>query len=165
MSKTRKKKRPPKRVLALPDLEHAKSAVLNTLTSKSGQRTYDHAITEFVEWYCSEPRLAFNRTVVLRYRINLEQKQYAPSTINLRLAAVRRLAYEAADGWSQRAMRRAQRVVSDFQRVINSFQASVVDSQEPTRPFWKAARRCGRPALEFPTPVRPYQRLDVRSRR
>ena len=97
MSKTRKKKRPPKRVLALPDLEHAKSAVLNTLTSKSGQRTYDHAITEFVEWYCSEPRLAFNRTVVLRYRINLEQKQYAPSTINLRLAAVRRLAYEAAD--------------------------------------------------------------------
>src|SRR5438093_3162594 len=97
MSKFRKKRKTPKRVLALPDLEQAKSAVLNTLTSKSGQRTYDHAITEFVEWYCSEPRLAFNRTVVLRYRINLEQKQYAPSTINLRLAAVRRIAYEAAD--------------------------------------------------------------------
>ena len=70
-----RKKGNPKRVLALPDLEQAKSAVLNTLTSKSVQRTYDHAITEFVEWYCSEPRLAFNRTVVLRYRINLEQKQ------------------------------------------------------------------------------------------
>ena len=97
MSKSRKKRKPPKRVLALPDLEQAKSAVLNTLTSKSGQRTYDHAITEFVEWYCSEPRLAFNRTVVLRYRISLEQKQYAPATINLRLAAVRRIAYEAAD--------------------------------------------------------------------
>src|SRR4051812_43617167 len=41
-----------KRVLGLPDLEQAKSAVLNTLTSKSGQRTYDRAITEFVEWYC-----------------------------------------------------------------------------------------------------------------
>jgi hypothetical protein len=39
MSKPRKKKRPPKRVLALPDLEHAKAAVLNSLTSKSGQRT------------------------------------------------------------------------------------------------------------------------------
>ena len=97
MSKYRKKRKTPKRVLALPDLEQAKSAVLNTLTSKSGQRTYDHAITEFVEWYCSEPRLAFNRTVVLRYRISLEQKEYAPSTINLRLAAVRRIAYEAAD--------------------------------------------------------------------
>jgi len=35
--------------------------------------------------------------VVLRYRISLEQKQYAPSTINLRLAAVCRVAYEAAD--------------------------------------------------------------------
>ena len=96
MSKSRKK-RTAKRVLALPDLEQAKSAVLNTLTSVSGQRTYDHAINDFVEWYCSEPRLAFNRTVVLRYRIHLEQKGYAPNTINLRLAAVRRVAYEACD--------------------------------------------------------------------
>src|SRR5438034_11566790 len=86
MSKSRKKRKTPKRVLALPDLKQAKSAVLNTLTSKSGQRTYDHAITEFVEWYFSEPRLAFNRAVVFRYRISLEQKQYAPSTISLCLA-------------------------------------------------------------------------------
>ena len=49
MSKPRKKKRPPKRVLALPDLEQAKTAVLNTLTSKK-QRSYDHAITDFVDW-------------------------------------------------------------------------------------------------------------------
>jgi len=97
MSKSRKKKRPPKRVLALPDLEQSKAAVLNTLTSKSGQQSYDRAITDFVAWYCSEPRLAFNRTVVLRYRIYLEQRQYAATTINLRLAAVRRVAYEAAD--------------------------------------------------------------------
>jgi site-specific recombinase XerD len=97
MPKSRKKKRPPTRVLALPDLEQSKTAVVNSLTSKSGQRSYDHAITDFVEWYCSEPRLAFNRTAVLRYRIYLEQKQYAPTTINPRLAAVRRVAYEAAD--------------------------------------------------------------------
>jgi integrase len=95
-SKSRKKKTP-KRVLALPDLEQTKTAVLNSLTSASGQRTYDHAIREFVTWYCSEPRLAFNRTVVLRYRIHLEQREYAPATINLRLAAVRRVAYEAAE--------------------------------------------------------------------
>ena len=60
----RKKKKPPKRVLALPDLEHVKTAVLNTLTSDSDQRTYDHAIREFVTWYCSEPRLAFNWSAV-----------------------------------------------------------------------------------------------------
>ena len=92
-----RRKKAPKRVLALPDLEQSKAAVLNSLTSASGQRTYDHAIREFVAWYCSEPRLAFNRTVVLRYRIHLEQRHYAPATINLRLAAVRRVAYEAAD--------------------------------------------------------------------
>ena len=97
MSQSRKRKRPPKHILALPDLEQSKAAVLNSLTSKSGQRSYDRAITDFVEWYCSEPRLSFNRTVVLWYRIFLEQKRYAPTTINLRLAAVRRVAFEAAD--------------------------------------------------------------------
>jgi hypothetical protein len=60
-----REKKSPKRVLAFPDLEHAKTAVLTSLTSASGQRTYDRAIREFVAWYCSEPRLAFNRTVVL----------------------------------------------------------------------------------------------------
>jgi len=37
---------------------------------------------------------AFNRTFVFRYRFFLEQKNPAPSTINVTLAAVRRLAYE-----------------------------------------------------------------------
>ena len=92
-----KRKRPPKTVLRLPDLEQSKSAVLNSLASQSSQRSYDHAIRDFIEWYCSEPRLAFNKTVVTRYRIFLEQAHYASSTLNLRLAAVRRLAYEAAD--------------------------------------------------------------------
>jgi site-specific recombinase XerD len=91
-----KRKRTPKTILKLPDLEQSKSAVLNSLTSPSSQRSYDHAIREFIDWYCSEPRLAFNKTVVTRYRISLEQRHYAPSTINLRLAAVRRLAYEAS---------------------------------------------------------------------
>jgi hypothetical protein len=87
----------PKRVLRLPDLEHARTTVLNSLTSPESQRGYRHAIDEFVDWYCSEPRLAFNRIVVLRYRSHLESRRLAPGTINLRLGAVRRLAYEAAD--------------------------------------------------------------------
>ena len=33
--------------------------------------------------------------MVLRYRIHLEQRGYVPATINLRLAAVRRIAYAA----------------------------------------------------------------------
>jgi site-specific recombinase XerD len=91
-------KRPkPKTVLRLPDLEQSKNAVLNSLAAPSSQISYGHAIDEFICWYCSEPRLAFNRSVVLRYRFFLEQNNLAPATINVRLAAVRRLAYEAAD--------------------------------------------------------------------
>src|SRR5438128_5746708 len=96
-SNPRNKRSTTKSVLRLPDLEHAKTAVLNSLTSRDAQRGYRHAINEFVDWYCSDPRLAFNRIVVLRYRSHLESRQLAPGTINLRLGAVRRLAYEAAD--------------------------------------------------------------------
>jgi hypothetical protein len=53
-----------KAVLRLPDSDQAKSAVLNSLSSGDAQRGYGHAIDEFVDWYCSEPRLSFSRTVV-----------------------------------------------------------------------------------------------------
>jgi site-specific recombinase XerD len=84
-------------VLRLPDLDHSKMAVLNSLTSPSSRRVYEFAIKQFVAWYCSEPRLAFNRIVVVRYRMYLEARRLAANTINQQLAAVRRLAHEAAD--------------------------------------------------------------------
>ena len=91
------KRRSAKNTLRLPDLDHSKTSVLQSLSSVASKRTYAFAINDFIAWYCSEPRLAFGRTVVLRYRYELEARQLAPATINLRLAAVRRLAYEAAD--------------------------------------------------------------------
>jgi hypothetical protein len=91
------RKKTPKRVLRLPDLGFGKRSVLNTLGSPASKRAYEFGIDDFVAWYCSEPRLAFSRTVVLRYRLELESRRLAPSSINLRLAALRRLAYEAAD--------------------------------------------------------------------
>ncbi|MDE3166042.1 MAG: hypothetical protein KGN36_09565 [Acidobacteriota bacterium] len=48
----------PKGSLNLPDLDQAK-----------------HAIGEFITWYCSEPKLSFNKAVVTRYRIHLESRQ------------------------------------------------------------------------------------------
>src|ERR1700733_8385275 len=93
----KKRRLVPKTVLRLPDLDQAKSAVLNSLSSHDAQRGYRHAIDEFIDWYCSEPRLSFSKTVVTRYRMHLESRRLAPGTINLRLGAVRRLAYEAAD--------------------------------------------------------------------
>src|SRR5437660_12918000 len=55
-----------KTVLKLPDLEQSKSAVMNSLTSASSKRSYDHAIREFIDWYCSEPRLAWHMKHRLR---------------------------------------------------------------------------------------------------
>ena len=97
MGRVGKRKSAPRRVMRLLDLEHSKRTLLSTLGSPDSKRAYEFAIDHFVTWYCSEPRLAFSKTVVLRYRLDLEARRLAPATINLRLAAVRRLAFEAAD--------------------------------------------------------------------
>ena len=97
LSRAATKKPHPKTKLGLPDLDQAKAAVLGSLHSPESQRGYQHSINEFINWYCSEPRLSFNKTVVTRYRIHLESRSLAPGTINVRLATIRRLAYEAAD--------------------------------------------------------------------
>jgi len=65
-SRSRPKHNATRSVLRQPDLEHSKTAVLKGLTSPDAQRGYRHAIDEFVDRYCSEPRLALNRKVVLR---------------------------------------------------------------------------------------------------
>jgi len=95
----RKKSKPnyQKIVLRLPDLDHAKASVLNSLSSPQSRRNYRFAMDQFITWYCSETRLVLNRAVVLRFRLYLESLGLASATINQRLAAVRRLAYEAAD--------------------------------------------------------------------
>jgi integrase len=96
----RKKRTQPnyrRRTLRLPDLDHSKLAVLNSLGSPGSRRVYEFALNQFIAWYCSEPRLAFNRIVVTRYRMYLESRGLAANTINPQLAAVRRLGHEAAD--------------------------------------------------------------------
>lgn len=97
MGKHRVKPNYRRRLLRLPDLDHCKRAVLNSLGSPASRRVYEYAIEQFIAWYCSEPRLAFNRIVVVRYRMHLESRGLAANTINQQLAAVRRLAHEAAD--------------------------------------------------------------------
>jgi len=97
MRKPRVKPNYRRRVLRLPDLDHSKLQVLNSLRSPASRRVYEYAIDQFIAWYCSEPRLAFNRVVVVRHRMYLESRGLAANTINQQLAAVRRLAHEAAD--------------------------------------------------------------------
>ena len=87
--KTKNRRRgKPKARLGLPDLDQSKAAVIGQSSLTRVAARYGHAIDEFIDWYCSEPRLWFNRTVVLRYRIHLESRNLAPGTINVRLTPV-----------------------------------------------------------------------------
>jgi hypothetical protein len=58
--------------LTVPELDQSKTTVLSTLASAHSRRSYKHAIEKFIAWYCAEPRLGFNRSVVVRYRSFLE---------------------------------------------------------------------------------------------
>jgi hypothetical protein len=78
----------PKTMLGLPDLDHSKSAVLDSLLSREAKRGYRHAMDEFIQWYCSEPQLSFNKIVVTRFRIFLENRNLAAGTINRRTQAI-----------------------------------------------------------------------------
>ncbi len=80
MSKHKVKPNYRRRLLRLPDLDHCKRAVLNSLGSPASRRVYEYAIDQFIAWYCSEPRLAFNRIVVARYRMYLESRGLAANT-------------------------------------------------------------------------------------
>src|ERR1700736_2431017 len=90
----------PSATATIPELQQSKTAVLNTLASQHSRRSYECAIDRFIAWYCSEPRLTFNRSVVVRYRSFLERLSLSAATINLHLSAIRRLADESAEsGW------------------------------------------------------------------
>ena len=77
-NRNRRKLSTPKSILRLPDLEATKFAGLSSLSGPDPQRGYRHAIDEFVDWYCSEPRPSFSKTMVMRYRMHLESRRLAP---------------------------------------------------------------------------------------
>ena len=73
------------------------SLVLDGISSRHTRRAYSQALDEFLIWFCDEPGREFNKATVQKYRAELEIKGLAPSSINVRLSAIRRLALEAAD--------------------------------------------------------------------
>ena len=62
-SRRKVKRTDAKTILRLPDLDIAKAAVINSLSCPHAQHGYRHAIEEFIDWYCSDPRLSFSKTV------------------------------------------------------------------------------------------------------
>ena len=71
--------------------------VLNGLSSPHTRRAYSQALGVFVIWFCSEPGRLLTKAVVQEYRVVLERKGLAPSSINVCLAAIRKFALEACD--------------------------------------------------------------------
>jgi site-specific recombinase XerD len=72
--------------------------VVNSVPSQTSQRVYRMGVEQFFDWWGASAAAgeAFSRSLMQRYRVSLEARALAPRTINLRLAAVRKLAEEAA---------------------------------------------------------------------
>ncbi len=86
-------------LLPRPDLSwvRLKALVLNSVASAHSRRAYEHALNAFHSWYRPEEQGGFTRIAVQQYRAELERQGLAPSSINVQLAALRKLAAEAAE--------------------------------------------------------------------
>ncbi len=80
------------------DLEKIKKLVTDGLNSPHSKAMYGLAITDFLTWYQDQGNPGLRKATVNAYKAYLQSStDYAPSTINLRLSAIRGLAREAAD--------------------------------------------------------------------
>jgi integrase len=81
-------------------LEAVKRLVLDAVSSPSTRTMYGKALDDFFAWRAAQGTPPFNRAAVQAHRAALESKGYSPSTVNQRLAAIKKLAREAAaNGW------------------------------------------------------------------
>lgn len=71
--------------------------VVDSVSSVHSRRAYGFALDDFFQWAEAEPRGPFRKALVNEYRAQLEARGLSPSTVNVRLAAIRKLAAEAAD--------------------------------------------------------------------
>ena len=79
------------------ELEQLKRMVTDDLTSPYSRVMYAKALDDFLAWYQSTGKRGLTKAVVAEYKAHLQAQGYAPSTINQKLSAIRKLAAEAAD--------------------------------------------------------------------
>src|SRR5262249_2306536 len=77
-------------------LEPVRRLLLESVSSPLTRAAYGQALDEFSAWRSEQGNPPFTRAAVNGWRSVLEQEGYAPSSINQKLAAVRKLAREAA---------------------------------------------------------------------
>ena len=79
------------------DLTDILSLVVNAVRSDHSKRAYARAVADFCAWWQQCDHQTLSKAVIQQYRAALERRGLAPSSINLRLSAIRRLVAEAAD--------------------------------------------------------------------
>jgi len=77
--------------------ETAIRVVLDGLMSDHSKRAYERHLTAFFAWHRANGQAVINKAVVQRYASELRELGIAPSTVNQKLSAIRKLALEAAD--------------------------------------------------------------------
>jgi site-specific recombinase XerD len=78
-------------------LDPIKNLVLDSVRSPHTRRSYDRALTEFLAWCVATGVDGFTKATVQSYRAEIERRGLSASAVNVQLAAVRKLAAEAAD--------------------------------------------------------------------
>jgi site-specific recombinase XerD len=76
--------------------DRVRALVLDSVSSPHSKRSYARALDEFWEWCRRSAPGGFTRETVQRYRAWLETRGLAPSSRNLHLTVIRKLAREAA---------------------------------------------------------------------
>ncbi len=71
--------------------------VINGLTSDHSKRVYSTALFEFLTWYDDSGKPGLNKATIQAYKSRLQSRNLAPSTVNLKLCAVRKLIQEISD--------------------------------------------------------------------
>ena len=71
--------------------------VIDGLNSPHSKRVYSTALFEFLAWYEENHKPGLSKATVQAYKTHLSSKSLAPTTINLKLSAVRKLIVEISD--------------------------------------------------------------------
>jgi hypothetical protein len=80
--------------------------VLNALTSEHSRRAYEKALVDFLDWHAEQGYPPLSKALVQAYKTKLQGNGLAPSTINQRLSAIRKLARETTvpmPSWAAKA--------------------------------------------------------------
>jgi len=78
-------------------LERIKNLVLDSVRSPHTRRAYDRVLSEFLAWCVATRVDGFTKATVQSYRAEIEARGLSASAVNVQLAAIRKLAAEAAD--------------------------------------------------------------------